>query len=122
MGESYRSLVLSTQHMAASQLVGWVLRCSGIAETEIASITLHFWYRMVLDLEAVEPYDFRQDLVDRYTPHLLQLIQVCTKSLLPYPSNLSDLVDDRIDDLHRDRFMSQRQLQIAVDYLVVNFS
>ena len=104
MGESYMSLILSTQHTEASQLVEWVLRCSGIAETEIASITLHFWYRMVLDLESVEPYDFRQDLVDRYTPHLLQLIDVCTANLLKYPANLIDLAEDRVDDLHRDRF------------------
>ena len=105
MGESYMSLILSTQYTEASQLVEWVLRCSGgIAETEIASITLHFWYRMVLDLESVEPYDFRQDLVDRYTPHLLELISICVTSLMKYPLNLADLAEDRVDDLHRDRF------------------
>ena len=99
------SLILSTQYTEASQLVEWVLRCSGgIAETEIASITLHFWYRMVLDLESVEPYDFRQDLVDRYTPHLLELISICVTSLMKYPLNLADLAEDRVDDLHRDRF------------------
>jgi transportin-3 len=103
MGESYMSLILSTQQSEASQLVEWVVRCSGIAETEIASITLHFWYRMVLDLESVEPYDFRQELVDRYTNHLLQLIDICTSSLMRYPHNIDDLSDDRLDDLHRDR-------------------
>lgn len=104
MGESYMSLILSTQQNEASQLVEWVVRCSGIAETEIASITLHFWYRMVMDLESVEPYDFRQELVDRYTPHLLKLIEICTTSLMIYPSNLADLSDDRVDDSHSDRF------------------
>ncbi len=44
MGESYMSLILSPQHADASQLVGWVLKCSGISEVDIASITLHFWY------------------------------------------------------------------------------
>jgi transportin-3 len=104
MGESYMSLILSTQENEASQLVEWVVRCSGIAETEIASITLHFWYRMVMDLESVEPYDFRQELVDRYTPHLLKLIGICTTSLMRYPPNLANLTDDRVDDSHRDRF------------------
>jgi len=104
MGESYMSLILSTRQNEASQLVEWVVRCSGISETEIASITLHFWYRMVMDLESVEPYDFRQELIDRYTPHLLQLIDICTTSLMRYPPNLADLSEDRVDDLHRDRF------------------
>lgn len=104
MGESYMSVILSSQQSDASQLVEWVVRCSGIAETEIASITLHFWYRMVLDLEGVEPFDFRQNLIDRYTLQLLQLIDICTMSLMRYPSNMDDLSDDRLDDLHRDRF------------------
>jgi transportin-3 len=104
MGESYMSLILSTQRNEASQIVEWVVRCSGIAETEIASITLHFWYRMVLDLQSVEPYDFRQDLVDRYTPNLLQLIGICTTSLMRYPENLAELAEDRVEDLNVDRF------------------
>ena len=104
MGESYMSLILSSEHAQASQLVDWVIRCSGIPETEISSITLHFWYRMVLDLENIEPYDFRQDLVDRYTPHLLRLIDVCTSSLMTYPKDIADLSEDRVDDLHRYRF------------------
>lgn len=104
MGESYMSLILSKQEREASQLVEWVVRCSGIAETEIASITLHFWYRMVLDLERVEPYDLRQDLIDRYTMQLLKLIDICTKSLMRYPADVDELSDDMLDDLHRDRF------------------
>lgn len=104
MGESYMSLILSLQQTDASQIVNWVVRCSGIPETEIASITLHFWYRMVLDLESMEPYDLRQELVDRYTVQLLQLIDICTSSLMRYPPNIDDLSEDRVDDLHRDRF------------------
>lgn len=104
MGESYMSLILSSQHVEASQLVDWVLRCSSIADIEIASITLHFWYRMVLDLESVEPYDYRQDLVDRYTPYLLQLLDTCSTNLMRYPHDLSDIAEDRLDDINRDRF------------------
>ena len=104
MGESYMSLILSTQQNEASQLVQWVVRCSGIAEKEIASITLHFWYRLVIDLQNVEPYDFRQELIDRYTPNLLQLIDICTGSLMKYPENFTELADDRVDDLNVDRF------------------
>ena len=111
MGESYMSLILSPQHVEASQLVEWIVRCSAIAETEIASITLHFWYRMVIDLESVEPYEYRQDLVDRYTPHLRQLIDICTRSLLRYPPNFTELADDRIDDVLRDRFYVSETLE-----------
>lgn len=111
MGESYMSLILSTQHNEASKLVQWVLRCSGISEPEIAAITLHFWYRMVLDLEAVEPYDFRQELIDRFTPHLLQLIDICATSLMKYPPNVDTLSDDVIDDLNRDRFYVSETLE-----------
>jgi hypothetical protein len=38
--------------------LGWVLKCSSITEKEITSITLHFWFRLVVDMEAMEPYDF----------------------------------------------------------------
>jgi transportin-3 len=104
MGESYMSLILSTQYENASQLVGWVLKCSSIKEKEIASIALHFWFRMVVDLEAVEPYDFRQDLTDHYTPYLLQLIDTCTMNLMVYPKNFDQSLEDHIDDINRDRF------------------
>jgi len=104
MGESYMSLILSVHENEASQLVAWVLRCSSINETEIANITLHFWYRLVLDLESTEPYEFRQDLVDRYTPHLLQLIDTCTANLMKYPPDIADIADDRVEDINRDRF------------------
>jgi transportin-3 len=104
IGESYMSLIVSPRYDAASQFVEWVLRCSNIAETDIASITLHFWYRLVVDLEQSEPFEFRQDLVDNYAPYLLRLIDACCNNLLRYPSNLEDLSDDRVDDIHRDRF------------------
>lgn len=104
MGESYMSLILSSQHHQSSQIVDWVLRCSRIRETEIASITLHFWYRMVMDLEGIDPYEWRQELIDVYTPHLLQLIDICATHLMKFPLDIDDLPDDRVDDLHRDRF------------------
>lgn len=104
MGESYMSLILSMGNAEASQLLDWVIRCSGIKEKELASITLHFWYRLVLDLEAIEPYEYRQDLVDRYTSQLLKLIDICGLSLMRYPPDFDDLPEDRVDDIHRDRF------------------
>eukprot|EP00536_Pseudo-nitzschia_multiseries_P001678 jgi/Psemu1/250852/estExt_Genewise1Plus.C_210167 len=104
MAESYMSLILSNQLREASQLVEWVLRCSSIQETEISSMTLHFWYRMVMDLESIQPYEFRQDLIDRYTPYLLQLIDVCSINLMKYPSDISDLSDDEKDEINRNRF------------------
>mmetsp|Transcript_23554 Transcript_23554/g.65374 ORF Transcript_23554/g.65374 Transcript_23554/m.65374 type:complete len:954 (-) Transcript_23554:96-2957(-) len=104
MAESYMSLILSNQFQEASKLVEWVLRCSSIQETEISSITLHFWYRMVVDLETIEPYQFRQDLIDRYAPYLLQLIDVCSINLMKYPSDVSDLSDDEMDDINHNRF------------------
>lgn len=104
MGESYMSWILSTEHQQASALVGWVLQCSALTNTEIASITLHFWYRMVMDLEAIEPYDWRQELIDYYTPHLLNLVNACVTSLMRYPSDIDDLPEDQIDDLNRHRF------------------
>lgn len=104
MAESYMSLILSTQFQEASKLVEWVLRCSAIPEIEISSITLHFWYRMVLDLESIEPYEFRQDLIDSYTPYLLQLIDLCSTNLMKYPSDVSDLSENELDDVYRNRF------------------
>lgn len=112
MGESYMSLILSNratttngdgQH-APRHMVDWVLQCSKIPETEIANITLHFWYRMVMDLEGIDPYDWRQDLIDLYTPQLLQLMDICVMHLMKYPDDIDELPGDKMDDLHRDRF------------------
>src|SRR3569832_78298 len=55
-------------------------------------------------MEIVEPYDIRQELIDGYTPHLLELLQVCVTSLMPYPKDTvsdDDLLDD---DIQRHRF------------------
>ena len=104
MAESYMSLILSTQFQDASKLVEWVLRCSSIPEIEISSITLHFWYRMVMDLETIEPYEFRQDLIDQYTPFLLQLIGMCSTNLMKFPADVSELSEDELDDVYRNRF------------------
>ena len=109
MGESYMSLILSNRAAnddahAPRHMVDWVLQCSKITETEIANITLHFWYRMVMDLEGIDRYDWRQDLIDLYTPQLLQLMDICVMHLMKYPEDIDDLPGDRMDDIHRDRF------------------
>lgn len=69
---------------------------------EIASITLHFWYRFVACLEDIQPYDYRQLQIDNFTPQLIQLVSTCT-TLLKYPTDIETLTDDRIDDIHRGR-------------------
>ena len=117
MGESYMSLILSRppelqqqqqphQHQShpQSQLVEWVLQCSGMEDWKIASITLHFWYRLVMDLESTEPYDWRQELVDMYTPHLLRLMDVCGEKLMRYPEDILEAPEDVIDDMQKHRF------------------
>jgi transportin-3 len=114
MGESYMSLILYSnpqqqqrghnQHrQEASQLVSWILRCSEIDDTEISGITLHFWYRMVMDLEGVEPFDWRQELTDTYATHLLQLVQVCVTNLMKFPPDIDDIADDLVEDLQKHR-------------------
>lgn len=104
MGESYLSLILSENHVQSSQLVSWVLLCSSMPDTEIAAITLHFWYRFVMDLDGVAPYDSRQELIDYYSPYLLQLMDVCVSTLMRYPSDVADMPEDMIEDIQRHRF------------------
>ena len=57
-----------------------------------------------MDLEGIDPYDWRQELIDLYTPNLLQLIDICVMHLMKYPDDVDDLPSDRRDDLNRDRF------------------
>ena len=100
LGESYCSLICETP---AHPIVERVLKCTSIEETDIASMTLHFWYRFTTELESIHCLRKRQELVDSYTPHLLQLLDVLLKHL-QYPNNLEELSADRTDDLHRDRY------------------
>ena len=104
MGESYMSWILSREYGQASQLVDWVLKYSSIQDQEIAFITLHFWYRLTSDMEQIHPYDWRQELVDVYTPHLLNLVNVCVASLMRFPDDATDWGEDALDDFHRHRF------------------
>lgn len=103
MGESYLSFILSTDYILASKLVEWVLKCSEITDQEISSITFHFWYQMVMDLEDCEPMDWRQELIDYYTPHLFKLVDICVSNLMRYPQDIDDNKDDRFDDLQNHR-------------------
>ena len=103
MGESYLSWILSPDFEQARQLVNWVLQCAGrIEDTEIASITLHFWYRFVIDMELVEPDQWRQELIDAYEGQLLDLISVCAQHLMKYPDEM--MSTDRLDDWHKHRY------------------
>ncbi|GKY98456.1 hypothetical protein MPSEU_000803000 [Mayamaea pseudoterrestris] len=107
MGESYMSCILapsSNDHVHERALVESVLQCSTIQSTEIASITLHFWYRMIIDLECIDPYEWREELIAVYEPQILRLIDVCVKALMKYPTDIDDLPDDLVEDLHRHRY------------------
>jgi transportin-3 len=90
---------------AATSLVDWILRCATeINDLEIASITLHFWYRFVVDLDAVEPFEIRQELIDAYTPQLLLLIDACCTTLMRYPDDFDSAAADTVEELQRHRF------------------
>jgi len=71
--------------------------------TEIATITLHFWYRFVTCLEDIEPYEYRQLQIDNFTPQIIRLVSTCTH-LLKYPADIDSLAEDRIDDINKNRF------------------
>ena len=66
--------------------------------SEIAGITLHFWYRFVMGLEDLEPYEYRQIRIDSFAPQLTRLLAICT-NLLRYPVGVDDLSPDRLDDI-----------------------
>lgn len=112
MGEAYLSIVLSMDHTEVSrQMVSAILQCSRTSYHEIASITLHFWYRFIMDLETVEPFEWRQDLIDLYTPQIIELLDVCVTSLMPYPNDIDSVPADTIDDLKRHRFYVDETIQ-----------
>jgi transportin-3 len=111
MGESYMSLILFSHQRPpqplhrneSTQLVEAVLMCSNIPDAEIAGITLYFWYRLVSEMENIEPYDWRQTIVDTYAPILLQLVQICISSLMRYPDDFDEVAEDIVEDLQRHR-------------------
>mmetsp|Transcript_833 Transcript_833/g.1438 ORF Transcript_833/g.1438 Transcript_833/m.1438 type:complete len:1018 (+) Transcript_833:1952-5005(+) len=103
MGESYMSLIVHHEDLNQVKLVNLVLACSAIPDNDIATITLHFWYRFVSCLEDTEPYEYRQLQIDNYTPQIIKLVSTCI-SLLRYPSDIDELSGDRIDDIDRNRF------------------
>ena len=102
MGESYSSLILSHEEMNQGALVELVLRCSAIPDPEIAGITLHFWYRFVMGLEELEPFEYRQIKIDSFASQLTRLLSICT-NLLRYPEGVEDLSADRLDDIEGTR-------------------
>ena len=119
MGESYMSLILLTHNRPpqpirtneASQLVAAVLKCSNIPDSEIAGITLHFWYRFVSEMESLEPYEWRQTVVDTYAPLLMQLIQACASCLMRYPEDYDEMAEDIIADLQRHRHYVEETIE-----------
>jgi len=104
MGESYSSLILSHEEMNQGALVELVLRCSAIPDPDIAGITLHFWYRFVMGLEELEPFEYRQSQIkiDSFSGQLSRLLSICT-NLLRYPVGVEDLSADRLEDIEVNR-------------------
>ena len=98
MGESYLSLILSHEELDQASLVELVLRCSGVDDGEVACITLHFWYRFVIGLEDLQPFEFRQIKIDSFAPQLERLLGVCV-GLLRYPRGAEGMSRDRLDDV-----------------------
>jgi len=98
MSESYLSLILSHEEMNQASLVELALQCASIPDKEIAGITLHFWYRFVLGLEELEPFEYRQIKIDSFAPQLARLLAICTQ-LLRYPIGVEDMSPDRLDDI-----------------------
>lgn len=119
MGESYMSLILLSHNRPpqplrtneASQLVEAVLKCSNIPDSDIAGITLHFWYRFVSEMESLEPYEWRQTVIDTYAPFLLQLIQACASCLMRYPEDYDEMADDIVADLQRHRHYVEETIE-----------
>ena len=119
MGESYMSLILLSHNRPpqplrtneASQLVEAVLKCSNIPDSDIAGITLHFWYRLVSEMESLEPYEWRQTVIDMYTPFLLQLIQACASCLMRYPEDYDEMAEDIVADLQRHRHYVEETIE-----------
>jgi transportin-3 len=99
LGESYLSILLEQDGQA---ILTKVTQCTSIADNSISGMTHNFWYRFVMELEQMDDYRKRQDQVDHYTPHLLQLLDVCLVHL-EYPQD-EEISDDLIDDFHRERF------------------
>lgn len=98
MAESYLSLILSHEEMNQAALVELVLQCASIPDKDIAGITLHFWYRFVIGLEELEPYEYRQIKIDAFAPQLTRLLTICA-NLLRYPVGVDDMSIDRLDDI-----------------------
>lgn len=103
MGESYISLILHYEDMNQAALVDLILACSALPDNDIAAITLNFWYQFITGIEDIEPYQYRQVLIDNFVPQITRLVLICT-SLLRYPDDIDSLPDDRADDIHRNRF------------------
>lgn len=70
---------------------------------EIATITLFFWYRFVSWLEDIEPYEYRQLQIDNFQSQIIKLVSTCI-NLLRLPEDIDSLPDDRVDDIHKNRF------------------
>lgn len=88
--------------MVALYFVSPICCCCCCALADLAGITLHFWYRFVMGLEDIEPYEYRQIKIDSFAPQLTRLLATFT-NLLRYPTGVDDLSPDRLDDIEFSR-------------------
>jgi len=114
MGESYSSLILSHEEMNQGALVELVLRCSAIPDPDIAGITLHFWYRFVMGLEELEPFEYRQIKIDSFSGQLTRLTRrkdSCWQDLL-YDNQLNTWVDSSSDRNDNNKVVTCIYIQV----------
>lgn len=103
LGESYMSLIVGHEDLNQATLVDLVLRCSALSDKDIATITLHFWYRFVSCLETLEPYEYRQTQIDYFAAQLIRLLPICA-DLMRYPQDIQSLTSDVAEEVDRCRF------------------
>ena len=118
MGESYLNWIFMAaassspsttttpqEKEAAFPLVDWVLLCSSsVSDIDIAGITLHFWYRMVMELEQTGPPEWRQELIDLYSTRLLQFVGIAAQNLMKFPKDIAEIAEDHVEDINRHRY------------------
>jgi transportin-3 len=85
--------------------------CKAFCDAEIAGMTLHFWYALVAEIEGLEPFEWRQEVIDFYSSHLLNLIQACVSNLMRFPPHMDDLAEDVLEDLQKHRMYVEETVE-----------
>lgn len=88
LGEAYVSIWTGPHYTHYTSIVSLLLQCTMLGH-EYASMTLQFWYCFVLELDDLEPYSFRQTVIDGYTDCLLGLVDACGSHIMVYDEEKS---------------------------------